>query len=76
MYLLSILCVIVITVVNVWMIGGKFFQLFDLISFLFLFLMFIPLLIAGGLLKDFNNAFRLGVGKRKAANLVELKRAG
>lgn len=76
MYLLSILCVIVITAVNVWMVGGNFFQLFDFISFLFLFLMFIPLLIAGGLLKDFNNAFRLGVGKRKAANLVELKRAG
>lgn len=75
MYLLSILCVIVITAVNVWMVGGDFFQLFDLISFLFLFLMFIPLLIAGGLLKDFNNAFRLGVGKRKAANLMELKRA-
>ncbi len=75
MYLLSIVCVIIITVVNVWMVGGSFFQLFDVISFLFLFLMFIPLLIAGGLFKDFNNAFRLGIGKRKAGNLMELKRA-
>ncbi|WP_160561691.1 hypothetical protein [Parablautia muri] len=75
MYLLSIACVIAITTVNVWMVGGDFFQVFDVISFLFLFLMFIPLLIAGGLFKDFNNAFRLGIGKRKAANLMELKRA-
>ncbi len=75
MYLLSILCVIAITMVNVWMVGGGILQLFDVISFLYLLLIFIPLLIAGGLFKDFNNAFRLGAGKRKAVSLMELKRA-
>ena len=40
-----------------------------------LLLFLIPLLISGGLLKDFNNAFRLGIGKKAAESLMELKRA-
>ena len=38
-------------------------------------LFLVPLLISGGLLKDFNNAFRLGMGKKMAESLMELKRA-
>lgn len=78
MYLLSIICVIVVTggmcVIGFGM-AGSYLGLVDVYTFLFLLLFLIPLLISGGLLKDFNNAFRLVIGKKKAASLIELKRA-
>ncbi|MCM1136473.1 MAG: hypothetical protein NC400_12970 [Clostridium sp.] len=77
MYLLSILCVIIMTGFMGIMVGGvaSLVNLFDVISLLLLLLLTIPILVSGGLLKDFNNAFRLGMGKRAASSLIELKRA-
>lgn len=77
MYLLSILCVIVMTGFLGVMVGGlaSLNHLFDLISLLLLLLLAVPILVSSGLMKDFNNAFRLGMGKKTASGLVELKRA-
>ena len=33
------------------------------------------MMVASGLLKDFNNAFRLTIGKKNAKSILELKRA-
>lgn len=75
MYLLSIACVILMTGVLGFVSGMDVGNLFDGISLLLLLLFLIPMLVSGGLLKDFNNAFRLGIGKRQPASLMELKRA-
>ncbi|MDE6893661.1 MAG: hypothetical protein K2P30_09110 [Lachnospiraceae bacterium] len=75
MYLLSIVGVIVMTVVMGFISGLDVGNLFDFISLLLLLLLLIPMLISGGLFKDFNNAFRLGIGKRQPVSLMELKRA-
>lgn len=78
MYLLSIISVILLTGIMCasgfgW--NGSYIGFLDFPTLLFLVLFIIPLLISGGLLKDFNNAFRFGIGKREAENLMELKRA-
>ncbi len=79
MYLLSILSVIVMVVVvcaTSWGMNASYIiRFFDAYTVLWLVLFLVPLLISGGLLKDFNNAFRLGIGKKEAASLIELKRA-
>lgn len=75
MYLLSIACVIVMTGLLGFVAGMDITRLFDVISLLLLILFLIPMLVSGGLLKDFNNAFRLVMGKREPAALMELKRA-
>lgn len=38
-------------------------------------IIFISMMVASGLLKDFNNAFRLTIGKKNAKSILELKRA-
>ncbi|MBD5547607.1 MAG: hypothetical protein HDQ97_09435 [Lachnospiraceae bacterium] len=79
MYLLSIISVILVTgfmcVTSFGVDGNYVTSFWDFYTFLFLILFLIPLLISGGLLKDFNNAFRLGIGKKAPASLTELKRA-
>lgn len=79
MYLLSILSVIIMVVVvcaTSWGMNASYFIRFlDIHTVLWLVLFLVPLLISGGLLKDFNNAIRLGIGKKEAASLIELKRA-
>lgn len=76
MYLLSIVAAMVVMVgVCVWNLGLNMLSLFDGMTLLFLLLFIVPQLIMGGLFTDFNNAFRLGIGKRKAGTLMELKRA-
>ncbi len=79
MYLLSIISVILLTAVmcGTWgMDGGSVLYRFcDFSTIIFLVLFLIPLLISGGLLKDFSNAFRLVIGKKEAESLMELKRA-
>lgn len=75
MYLLSIVCVVVVTAVMGFVTGISIGRLFDIISLLLLVLFLIPMLVSAGLLKDFNNAFRLVVGKQCPEGLMELKRA-
>lgn len=78
MYFLSMVSVILLTVLmcgTSGMNGSYFVRYLDFVTFLFLVLFLVPLLISGGLLKDFQNAFRLGIGRKKAASLSELKRA-
>lgn len=47
----------------------------DLSSVLFMAIIVVPILAAAGLLKDFNNSFKLTIGRRTAECLKELKRA-
>lgn len=78
MYFLSMVSVVLLTVVMCGfsgMTGGYISRYLDFQTLLFLVLFLIPLLISGGLLKDFQNAFRLVIGKKEAENLLELKRA-
>lgn len=78
MYLLSIVCVILLTAVMCGTCGMNAIYIsryLDFNTILFLVLFLVPLLISGGLLKDFHNAFRLVVGKKEAKDLLELKRA-
>ncbi len=79
MYLLSIISVFLLTGVMCAISFGMDLsyaaRLVDLPTICLLLLFLIPLLISGGLLKDFNNAFRLGIGKKAAESLMELKRA-
>lgn len=78
MYFLSMVSVVLLTVVmcgTSGMNGSYISRYLDFQTLLFLVLFLIPLLISGGLLKDFQNAFRLVIGKKEAENLLELKRA-
>ena len=51
------------------------FHFFDIVSMLIVIIIFISMMVASGLLKDFNNAFRLTIGKKNAKSILELKRA-
>lgn len=51
------------------------FRFFDVVSMLAVIITFIPMMAASGLLKDFNNAFKLTIGKKKEESILELKRA-
>lgn len=76
MYFLSVVSVILLTVVMCGTSGrGYVTRYLDFNTILFLVLFLIPLLLSGGLLKDFHNAFRLVIGKKEAKDLLELKRA-
>ena len=78
MYFLSMVSVILLTAVMCGTCGmnvGYVGRYLDFNTILFLVLFLIPLLISGGLLKDFQNAFRLVIGKKEAKDLLELKRA-
>lgn len=49
---------------------------FDLVSILLVVIVFITMMAAAGLLKDFNNAFKLTIGKKDAESILELKERG
>ena len=78
MYILSVIVVIV----SVFLLAsageaGVFgiFHFFDIVSMLIVIIIFISMMVASGLLKDFNNAFGLTIGKKNAKSILELKRA-
>ncbi|MDE6617393.1 MAG: hypothetical protein K2K35_12575, partial [Lachnospiraceae bacterium] len=48
---------------------------YDVISMLQLVVLIVPILAAAGLVKDFNNALKLALGKKKAESILQLKRA-
>lgn len=48
---------------------------YDVISMLQLIVLIVPILAAAGLIKDFNTALKLALGKKRAVNLLQLKRA-
>lgn len=75
MYLLSVLAVVLCFVLVQFMAPTRIGDFMDSASILFLLVLVIPLMLSSGLLKDLNNAIRLVFGKRKAASLLELKRA-
>lgn len=82
MYILSILGV-VLSVLLMGCSGGggltnipvSLAHITDVISVLLVFIITIPILASSGLHKDFNNAFKLTLGKKEAGSLLELKRA-
>ena len=80
MYLLAFLSVIAATgfIMIVTTSGGLAISLgriADLPTIIVLILFIVPMLASSGLLKDFNNAFRFVLGRKKAVGLKELKRA-
>ena len=75
MYFLSLLGVIITTALISFFTNGRWDRMFDGMSLLILLLLVIPILISSGLSKDFSNAFRYSIGKKKPEKLLELKRA-
>lgn len=73
MYILFIVLMIVFCVIT----GQSFsYQYYiDPISLIILLLVGIPVLISTGLMKDFNNAFKLGLSKKKEGTIRDVKRA-
>jgi len=55
-------------------VGGLVYFI-DMPSLIILLLICIPILLASNLWKDFNNAFRIVLGKGKERTLLEIKRA-
>ena len=80
MYLLAFLSVIAATG-YIMLLGASgeftvgFSRIFDMPTIIMLILFIVPMLASSGLLKDFNNAFRFVLGRKKAEGLKELKRA-
>ncbi|MBQ3105802.1 MAG: hypothetical protein IJC59_08100 [Lachnospiraceae bacterium] len=77
MYLLTVVSVIVLIGV-LCLYGGSFRAIvffLDIPTAVLLLLFTMALLLSAGMLKDFNNAFRLVIGKKKVQGLKELKRA-
>ncbi len=75
MFLISFLAVILIICINMIFSGLNITYFFDGPSLLILILIIIPTLIQTGLLKDFNNSFRLAMGRKNEASFKEIKRA-
>lgn len=77
MYFVSIIALIAVMLfVNVFSTGGMQLAWYlDLPSLILLIIICVPFLVSAGLLRDFNNAFRFVVAKKKAKSLLELKRA-
>lgn len=76
MYLLSILALMVLSVGYILLSsGGKVYYFLDPPSLIILILITIPILISAGLLKDFNNALRLGVSRNANPSRTELQRS-
>ncbi|MCI9079535.1 MAG: hypothetical protein HFH68_11550 [Lachnospiraceae bacterium] len=48
---------------------------YDVISMLQLVVLIVPILAAAGLVKDFNVALKLALGKKKAESMLQLKKA-
>lgn len=75
MYFLSLLGVIITTALISFFANGRWERMFDIMSLLVLLILVIPVLISSGLWKDFSNAFRYSIGRKKPERLLELKRA-
>lgn len=78
MFFLSFLAIILgsVLILGITPMGfGRMFNFFDFNSFLVLLLITFPILISSGLLKDFQNSFRLVIGKKKGGSLTEIKKA-
>jgi len=73
MYFISIIAFILVTAVLSYSVSIQSFL--DLPSILLVLLLGIPILISSGLFKDFNNAFRIVLSKKKNSSLIEIKRA-
>lgn len=73
MYILFIVLMIVLCVVTGPTLAYQYY--IDPVSLVILLLVGIPVLISTGLMKDFNNAFRLGLSKKKEGTIREVKRA-
>ena len=78
MYILAIIGVICSVVLLNLVTGEGFSNMlvyYDVISMLQLVVLIVPILAAAGLIKDFNNALKLALGKKKAESILQLKRA-
>ena len=79
MYLLSLFVFMVLAVGFMAVAGGGGFQtlsyFIDMPSIIILILLLVPMLLSAGVLKDLNNAFRLGAKRRVQAKRLELIRA-
>ncbi|MFW5672451.1 MAG: hypothetical protein ACOCM8_09215 [Acetivibrio ethanolgignens] len=75
MFLLSLLGVILVFTLSVMYSGIRWEYFVDLISIFVLLVVSISVLVQTGLMKDFNNSFRLTIGRKKAADFKEIKRA-
>lgn len=76
MYLLSMLLLMIFCIgYSIWTSGGNIFYYIDPTSLILVIMLVLPVLISAGLLKDFNNAFRLSVKPREACSRSELLRA-
>jgi len=54
---------------------GDMLVYFDVISMLQLIVLIVPILASAGLVKDFNVALKLALGKKKAESMLQLKKA-
>lgn len=76
MYLLSMLLLMIFCIgFSIWTSGGNILYYLDPISLILVLLLVLPILISAGLLKDFNNAFRLSVMHKGTCSRPELQRA-
>ncbi|MCM1387233.1 MAG: hypothetical protein NC231_07905 [Bacillus sp. (in: Bacteria)] len=76
MYFISILAIIFVTVLMGCSSGSFSLVYFiDLPSVLMILLICIPILISAGLFKDFNNAFRIALSKKRESSLIAIRRA-
>lgn len=76
MYLFSILLLMLFCIgYSIVISSGNIFYYLDPASLLLVLLLVLPILLSAGLLKDFNNAFRLSISQRKACTRFELLRA-
>ena len=73
MYILFIVLMIVLCVVTGPTLAYQYY--IDPISLVILLLVGIPVLTSTGLMKDFNNACKLGLSKKKEGTIREVKRA-
>lgn len=74
MFLISFLAVILIMGLSIGSVANVVY-LIDLPSLIILLIVIVPSLIQTGLLKDFNNSFRLTIGKKSKGTFKEIKRA-
>lgn len=76
MYLLSILLLMIFCIgFSIWSSGANIMYYLDPASLILVLLLVLPVLISAGLFKDFNNAFRLSVSRKKEFTRFELLRA-
>ena len=73
MYFISFAAIIFVTIIVTFSIPIQ--NLADMPSLLCILLICIPVLISSGLFKDFNNAFRIVLHKKRERSLIEIKRA-